>query len=274
MTEGLFRMRFRNLPWSRALTVLCVVLACASSAVGQETSKKDAWIKMFNGKDLDGWKVKVTGSELGDNTGDIFRVEDGVLKASYDKFDAFDNRFGHIFYKDKFSEYRMRLEYRFVGEQAPGGPGWALRNSGIMIHCQPPESMGKDQKFPVSIEVQLLGGDGTKDRPTSNLCTPGTNVVMDGKLVTRHCTNSSSKTYHGEQWVKAEIEVNGNGTIRHIVNGEVVLEYEKPQIDERDKQAMKLVKDGDKMLHEGYISLQAESHPVEFRKIEILPLRK
>lgn len=263
-------MKFR----SRVLTMLCVVLACALSASGQNAQKKDKWITMFNGKDLDGWTVKVTGRELGDNSGDIFRVDDGVLKVSYDKFDAFDNRFGHIFYKDKFSKYRMRLEYRFVGEQTPGGPGWALRNSGIMIHCQPPDSMGKDQKFPVSIEVQLLGGDGTKDRPTSNLCTPGTNVVMDDKLLTRHCTNSSSKTYHGEQWVKAEIEVNGNGTIKHIINGEVVLEYERPQIDERDKEAMKLVKDGDKMLHEGYISLQAESHPVEFRKIEILPLKK
>ena len=66
----------------------------------------------------------------------------------------------------------------------------------------------------------------------------------------------------------------GERSIKHIVNGEVVLEYEKPQLDENDRDARKLIKDGNKMLHEGYISLQAESHPVEFRKVEILALEE
>jgi hypothetical protein len=142
-----------------------------------------------------------------------------------------------------------------------------------MFHCQPPESMSKDQSFPVSIEVQMLGGDGTNKRSTGNLCTPGTNVVMEDKLITQHCINSTSETYHGDQWVTLEVEVHGNGLIKHIINGQVVLEYEKPQLDETDANAKELIAAGaDKMLTEGYISLQAESHPVEFRSVEILLL--
>jgi hypothetical protein len=141
-----------------------------------------------------------------------------------------------------------------------------------MIHCQSPESMRKDQSFPVCIEVQLLGGNGTDERSTGNLCTPGTHVVMNDELVTQHCISSRSKTYHGDQWVTAEVEVHGNSAIRHIINGEVVLEYEQPQLDEKDPDARKLIAKGSRMLHEGYISLQAESHPVEFRNVQILPL--
>ena len=141
-----------------------------------------------------------------------------------------------------------------------------------MIHGQSPESMEKSQKFPVSIEVQLLGGKGSGTRTTGNLCTPGTNVVMNGKLETRHCINSTSKTYHGDQWVKAEIEVRGSKSIKHVIECETVMSYSEPQLDDRDGQARKLIKDGKKLLEGGSISLQAESHPVEFRKIELLPL--
>ena len=259
------------------LSVLCVVLISAMCGFATEKSdaEKSQWISLFNGKNLDGWKVKITGYELGDNYGKTFRVEDGVMKVSYDKYEKFDGRFGHIFYEDKFSHYILRLEYRFVGEQVPGGPGWAFRNSGIMMHCQSPESMAKDQNFPVSIEVQLLGGNGKDKRTTGNTCTPGTHIVMNDQLVTRHCINSSSKTYHGDQWVKAEIEVHGNGLVRHKINGEVVMEYERPQLDEKDADAKKLIAAGaDNMLSEGYISLQSESHPVEFRNIEIMPLEQ
>jgi hypothetical protein len=192
----------------------------------------------------------------------------------FDKYEKFDNRFGHIFYQSPFSAYRLRLEYRFVGEQCPGGAGWAFRNSGVMIHCQDPKTMGKDQNFPVSIEVQLLGGSGKGTRTTANVCSPGTNYVMDGKLITAHCTNSKSKTYDGDQWVKLEIEVHGSGTIRHFVNGEKVFEYEQPQLDPNDGDAKKLIVDGEKLLKKGWISLQAESHPCEFRSIEILELKE
>ena len=260
-------------------TILCVLVfglisAICGYAAEQNKPAKSRWISLFNGRNLDGWKIKITGYELNDNYGNTFRVEDGILKVCYDQYDKFGGKFGHLFYKEKFSHYRLLLEYRFIGDQTPGGAGWAFRNSGIMIQCQSPESMAKDQNFPVSIEVQLLGGNGKDRRSTGNLCTPGTHIVMDNQLVTQHCISSRSKTYHGDQWVKAEVEVHGDDLIKHIINGQVVLEYERPQLDEKDKDARKLIKGDNKLLSEGYISLQAESHPVEFRKVEILPLEE
>ena len=202
-----------------------------------------------------------------------FASKTGLLKVGYEGYDEFDETFGHLFYKDDFSSYRLRVEYRFVGEQCEGGPGWALRNSGLMIHGERPETMAKDQDFPVSIEVQLLGGDGQSKRTTSNLCTPGTNVVKDGKLFLPHCTKSNSRTYHGPQWVTAEVEIRGNGVVKHIIDGETVLEYTKPQLDDRDEHAKELgEKSGTLMLSGGSISLQSESHPVHFRKVELMVL--
>ena len=201
------------------------LLALAPLLSAQEAND---WMQLFNGKDLTEWTPKITGYTLGDNFGNTFRVENGVMKVSYDKYDNFNARFGHIFYKDKFSYYIVAAEYRFTGDQVPGGQGWALRNSGIMIHCQPPETMGKDQDFPISIEVQLLGGTGKGERTTANLCTPGTNVVINGKLFTPHCLTSKSKTYDGDQWVRVEAMVLGSGVVRHIIDGKTVLSYEMP----------------------------------------------
>ena len=256
-----------------ALMIVPAALVSKDKPAKEAKEAKEKWVQLFNGKDLKGWKVKICGHDLGDNFGNTFRVEDGVLKVCYDKYENFGGKFGHLFYEKPFSNYRLRVEYRFVGKQVPGGAGWAFRNSGIMIHGQSPQSMDKNQKFPVSIEVQLLGGSGKGKRPTGNLCTPGTHVVMDGKLIKRHVINSKSKTYDGDQWVKAEVEVRGN-TIKHIVEGEAVLTYTDPQLDENDASAKKLIKAGaKKMLTGGSISVQSESHPVEFRKIEILELK-
>ena len=228
---------------------------------------------MFNGKDMNDWTPKISGYALGENFANTFRVHDGKLKVVYDGYTAFDQKFGHLFYKEKYGYYLLGVEYRFVGDQVNGGPGWAIRNSGAMLHCQDPRTMGVDQDFPISVEVQFLGGDGENTRTTANLCTPGTNVVMDGKLFTNHCTSSTSKTYHGEQWVRVEVLVLGDSLMEHFIEGQSVLRYEKPQIgggnvihyDEKVKQ------DG-KLLSEGFISLQSESHPIEFRKVELYNL--
>jgi hypothetical protein len=238
------------------------------------TAEDDGWIQLFNGKDLADWTPKIRGHEYGVNYADTFRVEDGVIKVAYDKYEGpFRGRYGHLFYKEPFSNYLLRIEYRFVGDQAKGGPGWATRNSGVMIHGQDPKEMTKDQEFPVSIEVQFLGGDGKNPRTTGNLCTPGTNVVMNGKLHTDHCTVSTSDTFHGDQWVTAELEVHGGKTIRHKINGKTVLEYSEPQLDPADANGKKLLDAGAaKIITGGTISLQSESHPVEFRKVELKPL--
>lgn len=255
------------------IACLAAALLVLSASGSRADEKQEEWIQLFNGKDLTGWTPKIRYHEAGDNWKNTFRVEDGLLKVSYDGYDKFNETFGHLFYNEKFSNYRLRVEYRFVGQQCPGGPGWAIRNSGAMLHGESPETMGKDQDFPASIEAQFLGGLGQGNRTTANLCTPGTNVVLNGKLFLPHCTNSKSKTYHGEQWVTVEMEVHGNKTIKHIIDGEVVLEYEQAQLDERDAHAKELAeKAGTKMLSGGTISLQSESHPIEFRKVELLKL--
>jgi hypothetical protein len=255
-----------------SILLMLALLACQTSQTQDATSE---WIRLFNGTDMSGWTPKITGYALGDNFANTFRVEGGNLKVAYDGYTEFQEKFGHLFYKDKYSWYVLSLEYRFVGEQAPGGPEWAIRNSGAMLHCQNPASMLINQDFPISIEVQLLGGNGKDERSTANLCTPGTNVVINGKLFTNHCIDSSSKTYHGDQWVSVEVLVLGDSLMEHFVDGKSVLKYEKPQIGDGNVSNFNpsVKKDG-LPLKEGYISLQSESHPVEFRKVELLDLAK
>ncbi len=236
-------------------------------------AQQKGWINLFNGKDLKDWTVKIAKHELNDNYANTFRVENGVMKVSYDGYQDFNQQYGHIFYKKPFSTYLLKIEYRFVGEQAKGGEGWATRNSGAMLHGQAPETMLKDQDFPISIEGQLLGGDGINPRPTGNVCTPGTTIFFNGKLFTPHCLDSKSKTYHGEQWVTAEFLVLGDSIIKHIINKDTVLTYTKPQIGGGSVSNFdpKVKQDG-KALTGGYISLQSESHPIEFRKVMLFDL--
>lgn len=255
-------MKYQNSLISALILALTVFPAAAA--------EEEKWVSIFNGKDLTGWTPKVRGCEAGDNFQNTFRVVDGVLKVDYSDYQEWDNRFGHLFYDKKYSHYRLRLEYRFTGEQFKGGPGWAFRNSGVMVHSEAPQTMELNQDFPTSLEVQILGGTGNGERTTGNLCTPGTHVEFEGKLDTRHCISSKSKTFNGDQWVALEIEVRGNELIRHLINGEEVIQYAKPQYG-GDAHAEKLAAAaGDKMISEGYFCLQSESHPVEFRKIEIL----
>jgi hypothetical protein len=258
----------------RILVILAGLFIASAPTLGQDAAAKadrKDWIQLFNGKNLDGWTVKIAKHKAGENFGDTFRVENGLLKVSYDKYDTLDGQFGHLFYKDKFSYYLVAVEYRFVGQQAKGAPDWALRNNGIMVHSQSPESMGLDQDFPTSIEVQLLGGDGVHERPNGNVCTPGTNIVIDGALYTPHCYPLKAKTYHGEQWVRVVAEVLGSERITHFVEGVPVITYTKPQLGGDIKSPEFAMRAGE-LLSEGYIALQAESHPTEFRKVEVLNL--
>jgi hypothetical protein len=249
-------------------------ISCESGEKVETDQQLDGWVSLFNGKDLKDWKIKIAGHELNDNYKNTYKVENGLLKVSYDEYEQFDDKFGLIFYKDKFSNYLLRVEYRFVGEQVPGAPDWAFKNSGVMIHCQPPESIGKDQKFPVCLEAQLVGGNGTDERPNCNAVMLGTKIVMDGKLVPEGYVEANSPTFHDDQWITVEAEVLGNKVVKYMVNGVKVMEFNNPQLDPENENAQKLIKGGEVMLHEGYIALQAESHPVDFRKIEILDLNK
>ncbi|MEO6915235.1 MAG: DUF1080 domain-containing protein, partial [Chitinophagaceae bacterium] len=164
--------------------VIGIALAFGATKPG---TKALPWITMFNGKDLKNWAIKIKDHPLNDNFANTFRVEDGLMKVRYDGYDSFRQQYGHIFYKKKFAAYLLVVEYRFVDKQAPGGEGWAFRNSGAMLQSPAPETMLLNQDFPISLEMQLLGGDGTHERHTCNLCTPGTNVVINNKLFLPHC---------------------------------------------------------------------------------------
>jgi hypothetical protein len=232
---------------------------------------RDKWVALFNGKDLNDWIPKINHRPLGENYLDTFTARDGVLRVSYDKYSKFTDEFAHLMYRTPFSDYRLRLDYRFVGKDTPGGPPWASRNSGVMIHGQSPESIGLDQPFPVSVEVQLLNGSAGETRTTGNVCTPGTRVDFEGAPLKDHCRNSNSKTYTGEDWVHLEIEVRGSHSVRTEIDALAVLEFENLQLDPTDLRAMEIyLKTGlSTALQQGYISLQGEGHPIEFRNIEI-----
>jgi len=244
--------------------IVCTAFSC---------SAQKGWINLFNGKDLKDWTVKIAKHEVGENYANTFRVESGLMKVSYDGYTAFNQQYGHIFYKKPYSYYLLKVTYRFVGEQAKGGEGWATRNSGAMLHSQNPLTMLKDQDFPISVEGQILGGDGKNERPTSNVCTPGTTIVFNDKLYTDHCLNSTSKTYAGEQWVTAEFLVLGDSLIEHIIDKKVVLSYTKPKIGGGSviNYDPKVKKDG-QALTAGYIALQSESHPIEFKNVMLFDL--
>ena len=284
MNGGVLERSLVQACWIAGLLTCCALAAVADAPRGgsgvagpQVSSSQKEWIQLFNGRNLDGWLIKFAGSPLGRNVNDTFRVEDGLLKVRYDKWTTFTNEFGHMFYREPFSYYMIAAEYRFVGDQvrtARANLGWAIRNNGLMLHAQHPKTMLEDQDFPISIEVQLLGGRGDgKPRPTANLCTPGTHVVMKGQLHTAHCTNSTSKTYDGEEWVRVEVLVHGDELVRHMVEGETVLEYTKPQIGGGSVAPVDpAVKVDGTPLTAGYIALQAETAPIDFRKVELLNL--
>ncbi len=238
-------------------------------------SNASEWIPLFNGKDLKGWTPKIAKQALGEDPYRTFRVEDGILKCEYDAYPAFDGQFGHLFTNFSYSHYLFRLEYKFTGKALPDAPHYVNLNSGIMIHAQPPQSMTLQQGFPVSLEFQFLADEGKGKRPTGNLCTPGTNVEIKGKLITQHIVTSAAQTLDADQWVPIEIEVRGNQEVIHRVNGKEVLRYQKPQIDPAGRivSTKDLLKAGQGLqLSHGHIALQAEGQPIWFRKIEIKPL--
>ena len=197
-------------------------------------------------------------------------MQDGILITRYDAYDSFNKRFGALYYDKKFTNYRLRVEYRFTGNLTPGAPSWGFRDGGIQYHCQPPSTVGIDQAFPVCLEYNLLGGNGKDERPNGEICASGMYVEINGKRNTSYCTPPMVKhTFAGDQWVTAEVDVH-DGTITHYVNGEQIMQFENPRYDSANAIAKTFIINGDDKVKDGYISLQSNSHPMDFRKIEIM----
>ena len=273
---------------------LLIIFGCQSTpdpTDSQADPSQEEWVALFNGVDLDGWEIKITGFPMGENHKNTFLVEDSILKINYTEYETFDSEFGHLYTKESYSHYKLRSIYRFVGEQVPGGASWNVRNSGIMLHSQPAGSLELDQDFPVSVELQMLGGlEEGKMRHTANVCTPGTAVYTDGELNTDHCIESDSKTYYGDQWVEVEAIVLGDSIIHHVMEGDTVLSFTKPMVDPDSIFINRNRAGGDwasfginepqywidragQLLSEGTIALQAESHPIHFKTVELLNLK-
>ncbi|MGD2121374.1 MAG: DUF1080 domain-containing protein [Gemmatimonadota bacterium] len=267
--------------WSfcRTAALLFVSSAVACGPPEEEASERLAepaeteWIELFNGRDLTGWTMKIAGQELGEDPWETVRVQDGLLTVSYENYDDWQDRFGHLFYQEPFSHYELRVEYRFIGDQVPGAAAWAFKNNGVMFHAQPPETMLRDQSFPLSIEAQLLGGNGTDPRPTANVCTPGTHVAIHGNQVQDHCINSDGPTIHGEEWVTLDLVVRGASSVVHVMNGDTVMAYTDLVIGGATEEEFGEPAQGEgQPLTGGYIAIQSESHPVQFRQILLRPL--
>lgn len=249
----------------------------AALALAAPAGAAEKWTPIFNGRNLDGWVPKINHHPAGENWRDTFVAKDGVLRVNYSQYPRFTDEFGHLVYKKPLSAYRLRFEYRFLGPSPPGAQAWAWRNSGVMLHGPAPEKMGLDSPYPVAIEAQLLGGNTADDvRHTGNVCTPGTTVSVDGVPLKVHCLDSTSKTYRDGEWVRFEVEVHGGRLVRQIVNGETVMTYTDIKLDPSEYKRFANVDPGDakvEPLTRGYISLQAESGPIEFRKIELMELK-
>ena len=266
-------MKTRLLKVTFFMTAFLFLMGCGAS---KRQQKDDGWETMFNGDNLKGWTTKIHHYEVGDNYGDTFRAEDGMVKVRYDQYEGdFNDRFSHLYYDKPFSDFHLTMQYRFVGELYQGAPDYTMKNSGLMFHSQDPKTMLKEQDWPISVEMQFLAGiEEGKARPTGNMCSPGTDVVYEGKMDPRHCINSSSDTYFGDQWVTAELIVLHDSLVTHIINGKTVLQYTKPQIGGGVVNGFdsKLKVDG-KPLKEGMIALQSEGQPIDFRNIKIRNLK-
>ncbi len=266
------------MPSPRLRLFACIILCggLASSALATDSSAPARpWVKLFNGHNLDGWTPKIAGHPSGENFADTFRVEDGIIKVDYRKYDTFGRQFGHLYTNLAYSHYILRMEYRFAGKMMADAPTYVNLNSGVMIHSQPPQSMTLEQEFPASLEVQFLADEGKGPRPTANMCSPATHIEIDGKLVTQHIVRSSAPTFPAEEWVQIEAEVHGNKEVIYRVNGVEVLRYQRPQLDPKDEKwgGARLVAAGNPIqLSFGHIALQAEGQPVWFRNVELLPL--
>lgn len=254
-------------------SVLFYAMGC-SPKTNKNSQHKGEWVSLFNGKDVNDWIVKIHHHETGDNYGNTFRVEDGILKVRYDQYDGFKERYGHLYYKTPFSKYHLKMEYRFTDGWMKDAPSYTVLNSGVMYHSQDPRTMPKEQDWPISVEMQFLAGlpDG-KPRPTGNMCSPGTDIIYQGSIYSGHCLNSSSKTYQPNEWVKAELIVQGNDLITHIINGDTVLQYSKPSIGGgvANRYDPKQKVDGTP-LKSGFIALQSEGQPIDFRNIVLKEL--
>jgi hypothetical protein len=268
------------------MKILPLLFACFAGGAFAEDS---AWVQLFNGKDLDDWVPKFEHQTLGVNQNNTFQAKNGMLDVILDQPYS-KTGFGHLFYKKRpFSYYLLRLQFRFLSNTsafntgASGDPGgWTTQNNGAMLHSQAPATMTKDQKFPNSIEFQLIGPLGKVNNPprNANVCVPGTLIsyplekgsdYYDGNG--HHCTDAKyhsldyNKTLNNGTWIYSMGKV--------LADSEMVF-YVRSRPDTAWDSVMGFSKiraaSSKAPLKEGYITIQAEGTSTEFKTIELLDL--
>ncbi|MEP6652837.1 MAG: DUF1080 domain-containing protein [Myxococcales bacterium] len=255
---------------------LSFALSCGAGCGG---SNGPGWVQLFNGVDLTGWQAKISHYPVGENYANTFRVKNGVIQVSYDDYDATgfggnEGKFGLLYWTTPLSKFRLRVEYRFTGPQAPNPPAWGLRNSGLMVFGEDPAGVGVDVIYPSILEIQLLGRDNTGNTNNGNLCPlGGSSAMLNGIRVMDGCTGSTSlpfaanPNFADDAWVTVEAEVHGSGDTKVTFAGD---NNDRPVLVFSQPMAMM----GGPLLDRGFIALQSESHPIEFRKVEMMELKE
>lgn len=208
------------------VTIAASLFCFGNEAIAQKT------IKLFNGKDLSNWNFVVDKNSV--PADQVYSVKDGVIH-------VVGNPFGYMYTKDKYSNYKLHVEWRW-----PNGEEKA--NSGIFLLIEEPKN-----PFPNGIECQLcagkvgdfvlLGGSDLAEFQNK----PGTKRPAF-PVVNRKVADVEKEA--GE-WNEANIYVK-EGVITVYINGI----YQNT---------------GTNKIKEGYIGLQSEGKEIEFRNVTVTP---
>jgi hypothetical protein len=111
------------------LAVGCLVLAgLVMSAPADEKKPSDGTIKLFNGKDMSGFKFEL--KEKGADPSRTWIVKDGVIECT-------GQPFGYFYTEKPYKNYVLRYDWRYPKEQ----PEKSTFNSGCLVHIQPPQKV-------------------------------------------------------------------------------------------------------------------------------------
>ncbi len=221
-----------------------ILIGVSLLSVMVNTCNKAKEVELFNGKDLSGWHVDVPEMDTNATAINPFIIRNNLLV-------SLGTPQGHLITDKEFSNYRLRVEYRFAGK-----PG----NCGVLVNASTPRALYK--MFPKSIECQMQHGDAG-----DFWC-----IVEDIKV-----DDMESRRGPKDEWGITE------GKERRIKN--LTDSSEKPlgewntMIIECVGSSIKVWENGD-LVNSGYdctanhgkIALQAEGSEVEFRKVELTPI--
>jgi len=219
---------------------IALFLSLAASAIAEP-------VPLFNGKDLAGWTADVPEADKKPDLDPSFIVRNGLLV-------SLGKPLGHLVTEKEFENYRLTVEYRF-----PKAGG----NCGVLVHASKPRALY--DMFPQSIEVQMMSGhagdfwciqenievpDMEKRRPAKEGQKFGGGLEDARRIL--NLTDDSEKPL-GE-W---------NTMVITCKDGTIVVEVNGTEVNSGSKSTAT----------KGKIALQAEGTEVEFRKVELEPLK-